>query len=117
MADKNATNGSYRKGLAPLLILGLLKQSDMYGYELTHELQTQTEGVYSLLEGSLYPVLYKMVDAGYISDRKELVGRRMTWVYYHLEPTGEQHFEELLAEYRTTVNAVGNIVEKKVDIA
>jgi len=112
MIDKSATNGNYRKGLAPLLLLGLLKQRDMYGYELTHELQSQTNGVYSLMEGSLYPVLYKMVDAGYISDRKELVGKRMTRVYYHLEPTGEKHFEELLAEYRTTVNAVENIVEK-----
>ena len=112
MIDKSATNGSYRKGLAPLLLLGLLKQRDMYGYELTHELQSQTNGVYSLMEGSLYPVLYKMVDAGYISDRKELVGKRMTRVYYHLEPAGEKHFEELLAEYRTTVNAVENIVKK-----
>jgi PadR family transcriptional regulator PadR len=112
MIDKSATIGSYRKGLAPLLLLGLLSQRDMYGYELTHELQSQTNGVYSLMEGSLYPVLYKMVDAGYISDRKELVGKRMTRVYYHLEPAGEKHFEELLAEYRTTVNAVESIVKK-----
>ncbi len=111
MIDKSSVNGNFRKGLAPLLLLGLLKQRDMYGYELTHELQTQTNGVYSLMEGSLYPVLYKMVDVGFISDRKELVGKRMTRVYYHLEPAGEKHFEELLAEYRATVNAVENIVK------
>ena len=62
-------------------------------------------------EGSLYPVLYKLVDQGLISDRKVLVGRRMTRVYYHLEPAGEQRLEELVREYEEVTKGVFQIIE------
>lgn len=85
-----ADNGqmSFRRGVMSLVILGLLKKEDMYGYQLVQETERQSGGRIVTQEGSLYPVLYKLVDQGLISDRKVLVGRRMTRVYYHLEPAG-----------------------------
>ena len=77
---------SFRRGVMSLVILGLLKKEDMYGYQLVQETERQSGGRIVTQEGSLYPVLYKLVDQGLISDRKVLVGRRMTRVYYHLEP-------------------------------
>ena len=62
-------------------------------------------------EGSLYPVLYKLVDQGLISDRKVLVGKRMTRVYYHLEPAGEQRLRELVREYEEVSQGVFQIVK------
>ncbi len=109
-SNSSSTTGNYRKGLAPLLILALLRQQDMYGYQLVLELEKQTDGIYTLQEGSLYPVLYKLVDQGHISDRKELVGRRMTRVYYHIEPSGLKLLDELIKEYNETVAAVRSVL-------
>lgn len=50
-------------------------------------------------EGSLYPVLYKLLEQGLISDRRVPVGKRMTRIYYHLEPAGEARLKELIGEY------------------
>lgn len=108
-----ADNGqmSFRRGVMSLVILGLLKKEDMYGYQLVQETERQSGGRIVTQEGSLYPVLYKLVDQGLISDRKVLVGRRMTRVYYHLEPAGEQRLKELIREYEEVTNGVLQIIE------
>lgn len=94
-----------------MVLLGLLRQSDMYGYQLTQEMERQSMGALSMQEGALYPVLYKLQDAGYISAEKVLVGKRMTRVYYHLEPKGQEYLDQLAADYRAVANGVLQIVE------
>lgn len=52
-----------------------------------------------LLEGALYPILYRLVDKGYLTDYKKPAGKRLMRVYYHLEEAGVIYFHELLEEY------------------
>ncbi len=72
---------SFRRGVMSLVILTLLKREDMYGYQFVQETAKSSGGRITTQEGSLYPVLYKLVDQGLISDRKVQVGKRMTRVY------------------------------------
>lgn len=104
---------SFRRGVMSLVILGLLKKEDMYGYQLVQETERRSGGRIVTQEGSLYPVLYKLVDQGLISDRKVLVGRRMTRVYYHLEPAGEQRLRELTREYEEVTKGVLQMILTK----
>lgn len=110
MAADNGQN-TFRRGVLSLVILGLLRKEDMYGYQLVQETQKQSGGRIITQEGSLYPVLYKLVDQGLISDRRVQVGKRMTRIYYHLEPAGEQRLQELLREYEETSRGVFQIVK------
>lgn len=103
---------SFRRGVMPLVILGLLKREDMYGYQLVQETERRSGGRITTQEGSLYPVLYKLVDQGLISDRKVLAGKRMTRVYYHLEPAGEQRLRELVQEYEDITQGVFQIIKE-----
>ena len=98
MAIDNAQS-SFRRGVMSLVILALLKSEDMYGYQLVQETEKRSGGRIVTQEGSLYPVLYKLLDQGYISDRKVKVGKRMNRIYYHLEPSGEERLAELMAKY------------------
>ena len=84
---------NYQRGVASLVILSLLKREDMYGYQLVQEMERQSGGSLSTQEGSLYPVLYKLLEQGFISDRKVLVGKRMNRIYYHLEPAGADYLK------------------------
>ena len=106
-----AADNSFRRGVMSLVILSLLKREDMYGYQLVQETVRQSGGRIETQEGSLYPVLYKLVDQGLISDRKVQVGKRMTRVYYHLEPAGEERLRELIREYRELSQGVFQIIE------
>ena len=111
MATDNSQT-SFRRGVMSLVILTLLKREDMYGYQLVQETSRTSGGRLTTQEGSLYPVLYRLVDQGLISDRKVQVGKRMTRVYYHLEPAGEQRQEELRQEYEEVNSGVFQIIQE-----
>ena len=104
------TQASYRRGVMSLVILALLKREDMYGYQLVQETARSSGGNLTTQEGSLYPVLYRLVDQGLISDKKVQVGKRMTRIYYHLEPAGEVRLAELIAEYEAITAGVFQII-------
>ena len=91
---------NFKKGTVELMILSLLSESDMYGYQISQLIAERSHNIIKVPEGSLYPTLYRMVDNGYITENKVLVGRRMTRVYYHLEPSGHARFREMIGEYR-----------------
>ena len=107
-----AVDNSFRRGVMSLVILALLNREDMYGYQLVQETEKQSGGRLTTQEGSLYPVLYKLLDQGYISDRKVQVGKRMTRVYYHLEPAGEEKLRELIREYEEMTQGVFQIIKE-----
>ena len=91
---------AFRRGVMSLVILSLLKREDMYGYQLVQMTRELSGNRIVTQEGSLYPVLYKLLDQGFISDKKVLVGKRMQRIYYHLEPAGEAHLQELIEDYK-----------------
>lgn len=101
---------NYRKGVMSLVILSLLTREDMYGYQLVQETARSSGGRLTTQEGSLYPVLYRLLDQGLISDRKVQVGKRMTRVYYHIEPAGEEKLKELIRDYETITQGVFQII-------
>lgn len=111
MANANARN-NFKKGVTALLILTFLQEGDMYGYQISQTLMERSDGEFSIPEGSLYPALYKLIEQGYISDHKELVGKRMTRVYYHLENSGREHLEQLTADYWFVRNNIEKILSK-----
>lgn len=104
------TQNSFQRGVLSLVILSLLKRRDMYGYEIVQEIDRCSDGRIVTKEGSLYPVLYKMMDRGFISDRKVQVSKRMNRIYYHLEPSGEEHLKSLILEYEAITQGVFSII-------
>ncbi len=67
MAKKSHLETALKKATIELLLLKLLDEGDMYGYQLSGELKRRSGGRYTILEGSMYPILYRLTDSGYIS--------------------------------------------------
>ena len=99
-----------KRGVTELVLLALLSQRDMYGYEMSQERRERSHGRFTLLETSMYPTLYRMQDNGYISAREELVGKRRKRTYYHLEPAGAEYFRSGLVEYLRVQQGVQDIL-------
>ena len=99
-----------KRGTVELILLYLMKEKDMYGYELSQEMERRSEGKFTLKEGSMYPILYRMIDKKLITDNQVLVGRRRTRVYYHLEPEGLKYLEEITAEYFFITEGISKIL-------
>ncbi len=94
----SAADGVKRSSIE-LLLLTLLQDEDMYGYQISQELERRSDGAYTLQESSMYPILYRMMDKGYISDKPVKVGKRRMRVYYHLEDTGVERLAQARREY------------------
>lgn len=94
-----ALSEGIKRGTVELLILTLLQDQDMYGYQLAQELASRSNGLYSLQESSMYPTLYRLVEKKLVSDRQEKVGKRRMRVYYHLEEAGKVYLNALRKEY------------------
>lgn len=102
---------NFKKGSAELLILQILNEKgDCYGYEICQLIKQLSDGYLSFPEGSMYPALYKLIDNHYISDYKKQVGKRLTRVYYHIEPPGQEHLSKLLEEFRSTIDSIQKIL-------
>ena len=97
---------SFNRGAIDLMVLSLLTESDQYGYQLSQASTEKSGGIIDLAEGTLYPVLYRLLDNGYITDKQIQVGKRRKRIYYHLESEGLKYLQEMLPAYRTYVNAM-----------
>lgn len=76
------------KGTLTTLVLKILAENGrMYGYELTQLVKERTQGRIVLKEGSLYPMLHKLLDDGMITAEEEYIGKRVRR-YYSITPTG-----------------------------
>lgn len=96
-----------------LCVLSLLHDREMYGYELVQSMEQLSHGKFVLPEGTLYPILYRLEERGFVSTKKVLVGRRMTRVYYRLSESGSAHYVQMLQEYETVRSGVQKILEHR----
>lgn len=106
---------NFKRGTAELLVLHLLQKEDLYGYQITHAFEEKSNGAYTMLEGSLYPILYRLTELGYITDYTKLVGKRRTRRYYHLEESGREYYKEILNDYLTIINSIDKILDRGVE--
>jgi Predicted transcriptional regulators len=105
---------SLKKGTIELLILKILTLNDMYGYQMCQEIENRSGERVTVLEGSLYPILYRLVERGFVTDRQELVGKRRFRIYYHITELGVQRGRELLDEYNQ-LNEEIKLIMKSVE--
>ena len=55
-----------KKGVLEMLVLSTICRKATYGYELMAELKNQSNDLFTLKEGTLYPILYRLEDDGLI---------------------------------------------------
>lgn len=112
--------GVFKKGSIELLTLLIMQEKDIYGYQLIQLLGERSGGKLTVQEGSLYPLLYRMVEAGYISGRDVTVetthGRKRSRVLYHMEPQGWVRLRELKAEYDQIQEGIRNVFQSSPPI-
>ena len=110
MIQRNDIEENLKRGIPEMLILRMLSDEDMYGYQMINEMNMRGKGLIDIKEGSLYGPLYRLIDKNYISENKVLVGKRRTRVYYHLEPLGVEYLNTIVDVYSKITEAVNLIM-------
>lgn len=114
MATQNQEN--FKRGCAELMALYLLSKEDMYGYQICQLMEEKSEGRFTMLEGSLYLILYKLVELGHLTSYSKLVGKRRTRKYYHLEDSGRDYLAEMMQEYDEISNGIHLILDRNTNV-
>ena len=104
---------NFKRGYLPLIILSLLSQEDMYGYQIVQEIVRQSKGKFITQEGSLYPVLYRLLGGEYISSYDVFATKRMRHIYYHLENKGREYLEELQRQFDDMTQGIRFILREE----
>lgn len=104
------TNPPFMSGVPELLLLRLLQQHEMYGYELVRSIKKVTDEAISLGEGVIYPALHGLERNGSLKSRRKAVGGR-TRVYYSLTRKGQQRLEKLQGDWRRIQNGISTALE------
>lgn len=92
------TNPPFMSGVPELLLLRLLAQREMYGYELVKSIRMVTSEAISLGEGVIYPVLHGLERNGALKAKRKTVDGR-TRVYYSLTAKGRKRLDKLQGEW------------------
>lgn len=110
LGEKMAKNNSFYK--MDMLILSALKIKDCYGYEMVKLIYDLSKGLVKIKEGTMYPILYSLLDNKYISSQDIVIERKVR-VYYHLEPKGEIYLQEIIQDYQTMIDGINNVIYHK----
>ena len=85
-----------KKGVLEILVLKLLSDGEKYGYQLISELKEKSNGMFTLKEGTLYPILYRLEDEELVvSSWSEPKGKEISRKYYQITDKGRQELAEL----------------------
>lgn len=99
------SNPPFMSGVPELLLLRLLDEQEMYGYELVRAVRRVTGEAIALGEGVIYPALHALERNGALKARRKAVGGR-TRVYYSLTAKGRGRLERLADEWRRVQSGV-----------
>lgn len=102
--------GEVLKGHVDLLLLAALDSGPAHGYAIIRTLRERTGEVLNLPEGTLYPALQRLHNAGLLQGAWSTVGGRRRRVY-ELTPAGR----EALAHQRTQWGAFAQAVESVIE--
>lgn len=104
---------NFKRGCSEILVLYLLSKEDLYGYQITQLFNQKSGGRFTMLEGTLYLILYKLVEAGYLSTYSKTVGIKRTRKYYHIEPAGTEYLKRILEEYDEISKGIAMILDRE----
>jgi PadR family transcriptional regulator PadR len=103
----------FLKGCTRTLVLQLLAERPMYGYELAAELDRRSNGVFALGQGTLYPLLYSLESKGQIRVSREEASPQQgrTRRYYAVTAKGRAELEANVVTWREIARGMRLVLE------
>lgn len=102
------------KGLAAgnttTLILKLLEEQDMYGYQMIETLAKRSDNTFNLKAGTLYPLLHGLENKGMVKSYEEKADSERVRKYYRITPKGKKLLQEKCMEWAAYSSAVNKVL-------
>jgi PadR family transcriptional regulator PadR len=99
-----------KRGSLALIVLHLLAPGEAYGYEIVAKLTAESNGSLAVTDGTLYPVLYRLERAGFVTVRWETQERGVPRKYYRLTESGRAELAALTREWTAFADAMARLL-------
>ncbi len=103
--DKSLLTGS-----TAMLILKLLEDADMYGYQIIEELNRKSKNVFALKAGTLYPLLHSLEQKELVAAYEKTAGNARVRKYYSITKKGRNYLHAKKEEWQLYTSAVNNVL-------
>jgi PadR family transcriptional regulator PadR len=104
------SNPNFMNGVPELLILRLLQQGEMYGYEIVQAIHSRTDAVIAVGEGVVYPVLHGLERDGALTARRKKVNGRSR-IYYSVTTKGSHRLADLAHDWTSLSGAIQKLLK------
>jgi PadR family transcriptional regulator PadR len=111
--DRKGIARELKRGSLELIVLHLLAQGEAYGYEIVTKLTADTNGSLEVTDGTLYPVLYRLERAGFVTVRWETPQRGVPRKYYQLTDAGRAELAQLRQEWISFAQAMNTLLHQE----
>ena len=98
------------KGNTDTLLLALLEEEPMYGYQIVKEVDQRSSGYFAFKEGTLYPALHRLEKAKLIQGKWEDTPNNVRRRYYAITAKGQESLADRLSEWQRFANAMNSIM-------
>ena len=98
------------RSVFPLLILHLVREKPEYGNSIIGRIREMTAGVMSVSPNTVYPLLRRLEEKGYVEgewERPDTRSRR----FYTITPEGEEKYREIKGRFEAHLLRVREAVE------
>ena len=100
------------KGSTGTMILQLLSEQDMYGYMIIGQIESRSDSVFHMSEGSLYPILHTMEKEGLLQSYRQMSESGKERKYYRITAKGRLQLELKLDEWKLFSSSVSKVLEQ-----
>jgi DNA-binding PadR family transcriptional regulator len=98
------------RNVFPILILHLVRQQPEYGNSLMQKIRASTAGVMSVSPNTVYPLLRRLEEKGYVEGRWEHPDTRSRR-FYTITPRGEEKYAEMKERFEAHLLRVREAIE------
>jgi len=106
-------NIQFKKGVLEICVLSVLARKDCYGYELVGEISKRID----ISEGTIYPLLHRLKDVGFVTTYLQESAGGPSRKYYRLTEAGRKEEHEQKDEWMRFAASVNALLEGKNDAA
>lgn len=102
------------QGTLDMLVLQILALGRMHGWGITQRIEQISESVLRVNQGSLYPALYRLEEAGWIASEWDATENNRQAKFYSLTAKGKKHLAAERESWVRLAGAVGRILDAEV---
>ena len=101
------------QGSLPLLVLKVLaRRGPLHGYGITSHIEAMSDDILRVEEGSLYPALHRMEEAGWIRAKWITTENKRRARLYEISAEGRRQLHEEESRWREVTAAVGHVLQR-----